>query len=132
MVFGSNNWFDDVAAPRVLPDTSAVADSFSDLFRYSHLTFLQLSGCSPFEDAIPARLEFRSIGPETVQEHRKAPCYRDLRPAHAPPPGDLHPPCSEPVPGSDPAQQDRRGLAKQGTHHPVPAARNPAIPVSFP
>ena len=92
MVYGSNNEFDDVAVCRVLPDTSAVADPLSDLFLHAHLIFLQLSGRGHFAEAITAHLEFRSICPEPVQDHRKAPRDRDLRPAHAPPSGHLHPP----------------------------------------
>ena len=68
--FGSNNWFDDVAAPRVLPDTSAVADPVSDLCLHSQLIFLRLSGRRHSADAGAAGLELRFIGPEPVQDHR--------------------------------------------------------------
>lgn len=131
--FGSNNWFGDVAAPRVLPDTSAVADFFVRFVSSfsSHLIFLQLSGCSRSADSRAAHLEFRSVGPEPMQDDCKAPRHRNLCPPHAPPLRYLHSPSPQPVPGSDTAQQYRGSFAQQGTHHPVTAPRDPAVPVGL-
>lgn len=109
-VSGSDNEFDDVVVPRVLPDTSAVADPMSAL--YSLTSVCLLSCCGVIAGVCTTAMKLGAVDPQPVQDHGQPPGDRDLCAAYASSLGDLHAPSLEPIPFLDPGEQDGCSLAK--------------------